>query len=92
MALYQRLLEYFRMVIYMSNKLYDMLKAYEETSVFFSEYAGVNLGFWDKLKLMILHPIQYYNIGKAAIRIKNLKEELKEKGYWVTEGEQTNGK
>lgn len=79
------------MEIYMSNKLYDILKAYEETPVFFSEYLGVNLGFWDRLKLMIFHPIQYYNVGKAAIRIKNLKEELKEKGYLVTEGEQTDG-
>lgn len=79
------------MGIYMSNKLYDILKAYEETPVFFSEYLGVNLGFWDRLKLMIFHPIQYYNVGKAAIRIRNLREELKEKGYLVTEGEQMDG-
>lgn len=86
MALYQRLLEYFRMVIYMSNKLYDILKTYEEASVFFSEYMGINLGFWNGVKLMILHPILYYNVGKAVIQIKNLKEESKEKGYLVTEG------
>lgn len=79
------------MEIYMSDKLYDILKAYEETPVFFSEYLGVNLGFWDRLKLMIFHPIQYYNVGKAAIRIRNLREELKEKGYLVTEGEQMDG-
>ena len=76
----------------MANKLYDILKAYEEASVFLSEYMGINLGFWSKLKLIILHPIQYYNVGKAAIRINNLKEELKEKGYLVTEGEKTDDK
>lgn len=76
----------------MSNKLYDILKAYEETPVFLSEYMGINLGFWNGVKLMILHPILYYNVGKAAIQIKNLKEELKEKGYLVTEGGQTDDK
>lgn len=80
------------MMIYMSNKLYDILKAYEETPVFLSEYMGINLGFWNGVKLMILHPILYYNVGKAAIQIKNLKEELKEKGYLATEGEQTDDK
>ena len=92
MVSYQKLLEYFRMEIYMSNKLYDILKAYEEASVSLSEYMGINLGFCDRLKLMILYPIQYYKIGKAAIQIKNLKEELKEKGYLVTEGEKTDDK
>lgn len=80
------------MEIYMVNKLYDILKVYEATPVFLSEYMGINLGFWSKLKLIMLHPIQYYNVGKAAIRINNLREKLKVGGYWATEGEQTNDK
>lgn len=69
----------------MANKLYDIFKTYQAASDFFSEHMGIDIGFWGKLKLMILHPIQYYNIGKATIRINNLKKELKESGYWVKE-------
>lgn len=76
----------------MDNKLYDIFKTYQAASDFFPEHMGVNIGFWGKLKLMILHPIQYYNLGKAALRINYLTEVLKENGYWVTEGEQTNDK
>lgn len=76
----------------MANKLYDIFKTYQAASDFFPEHTGVDIGFWSKLKLMIFHPIQYYNLGKAALRINYLTEALKRNGYWVTEGEQTNDK
>lgn len=76
----------------MANKLYDIFKTYQAASDFFPEHMGIDIGFWGKLKLMIFHPIQYYTLGKAALRINYLTEVLKRNGYWVTEGEQTNDK
>ena len=64
----------------MANKLWDVFQAYCAVPEYFSKYLGMELNFWIKCKTIILHPIEYYRLGKAALRIEAIAQYLKENG------------